>query len=68
MMVLISPVSGGKACVLFYDRASGLVALADDALEFPWAGYVGTATIIENNRCSIALGGASASASGINLS
>ena len=67
MMILISPVSGGKACVLFYDRASGLVALADDALAFPWAGYVGTAATIENTRCSIALGGASALASGTNV-
>ena len=67
LMILINPASGGKGCVVYYDRVSALVALADDSLAFPWAGYVGTVATLENTRCAITLSGASASASGTNL-
>jgi len=68
MMILISGTGySTNACAVYFGRANGNIALANDAGVYMSAGYLGTAVTLQNSQCSLALAGATTSVSGANL-
>ena len=59
--------TGANSCMVYYNRASNQINLLNDAGSTYAAGTVGTASVLQNSQCSIALGSSTATLSGPTL-